>query len=120
MAIVYLHRRKDTNEVFYVGIGKDYYRMGRKANRNQYWHNIVNKYGYTKEILFKNITWDEAIKKEIELIKKYGRKDLKTGCLVNITRGGEGCPSKEVEYAEPYTLNQLIKIITYFHPRNND
>ena len=118
VAIVYQHRRKDTNEIFYIGIGKDYYRMGKKSARNQYWHNIVNKHGYTKELLFKDISWEEAIKKEIELIKKYGRRDLKTGCLVNMTRGGEGCPSKEEGYVEPYSLSQLKSIIKYFHPCN--
>jgi hypothetical protein len=118
MAIVYLHRRKDTNEVFYIGIGKDSYRIGRKANRNKYWHNIVNKYGYTKELLFKDITWEEAIKKEIELINKYGRKDLKTGCLVNMTRGGEGCPSNEIAYPDYYTKEELRDLIMKIHPRN--
>jgi len=118
MAIVYLHRRKDTNEVFYVGIGKDSYRVGRKANRNKYWHNIVNKHGYTKEVIIKNVTWDEAITEEIKLIKEYGRKDIGSGNLVNMTRGGEGCPSKESEYPDYYTNKELKEIILKFHPRN--
>ena len=118
MAVVYQHRRNDTNEVFYIGIGVQKHRAGKTGNRNKYWHNIVNKYGYTKEILLSDITWDEAIKEEIRLIKLYGRKDIGTGNLVNMTRGGEGCPSKAVEYPEPYTLEQLKKIVMYFHPRN--
>lgn len=118
MAIVYEHRRNDTNEVFYIGIGKDSYRIGRKANRNKYWHNIVNKYGYTKNILYKNISWNEAIQKEIELISKYGRKDLGTGCLVNMTRGGEGRTSKQTAYNNHYSNSELKELILNVHPRN--
>jgi hypothetical protein len=118
MAIVYLHRRKDSNEIFYIGIGKDRYRIGRKANRNKYWHNIVNKYGYTKEVLMSDLTWGEAITEEIKLIKKYGRKDLGTGNLVNMTRGGDGCPTKKEAYPDYYTKEELKDIILKFHPRN--
>jgi len=118
MAIVYQHKRNDTNEIFYIGIGRDYYRAGRKASRNKHWHNIVNKCGFTKEILLNNISWEEAIEEEKRLIKKYGRKDLGTGCLVNMTKGGEGCPTKEEEYHKEYSLDELKKIIFYFHPRN--
>jgi hypothetical protein len=94
MAYVYKHIRLDTNEVFYVGIGSDdkkhYNRAYSKKNRNKYWHNIVNKTAYLVEIIFNNITWEEACIKEIELIRLYGRKDLNEGSLVNLTYGGEG------------------------------
>ena len=90
MAIVYLHRRMDTNEVFYVGIGVDKKRSNNKTRRNKYWKNIVNKHGYTVEILHENISHDECREIEIDLIRKYGRKDLGTGSLCNLTDGGEG------------------------------
>ncbi len=90
MAIVYLHKRLDNNEVFYVGIGKTLHRSKSKERRNPYWHNIVNKYNYNIEIYKENITWEEACNIEIELIKKYGRKNNNTGKLVNMTDGGEG------------------------------
>ena len=91
MAIVYEHLRNDTNEVFYVGIGKEEGRAFDKHNRNKHWHNIVNKAGYTVNIVYEDIEHDEAKKIEILLIEKYGRKDLGLGNLVNMTDGGEGC-----------------------------
>lgn len=42
------------------------------------------------KILYKNLTNDEAMALETELIRKYGRKDLGTGILRNMTDGGEG------------------------------
>jgi hypothetical protein len=40
--------------------------------------------------LFENLTEQEALDKEIELIALYGRKDLGLGHLTNLTNGGEG------------------------------
>ena len=37
-----------------------------------------------------DLTWEEAIEKEKEFVKLYGRIDNKTGILVNMTDGGEG------------------------------
>ena len=87
--VVYLHKRKDTGEVFYVGIGY-MKRAYEKYHRTKYWYNIVNRYGYIVEILKTDLTWDEACEEEIRLIKLYGRKDLGLGTLVNMTDGGEG------------------------------
>jgi len=91
MAYVYQHIRLDTNEVFYIGISSDlnYRRSISKRNRNILWERIVKKHGFKAEILFDNISWEDACKKEIELIKFYGRKDIKEGSLVNLTNGGE-------------------------------
>jgi hypothetical protein len=90
MAIVYQHIRKDTNQIFYIGIGKTIARSNSKKNRNKYWNHIVDKVGYIIEILHNNITWDEACNYEKQYILKYGRKDLNTGSLVNLTNGGDG------------------------------
>jgi hypothetical protein len=86
---VYQHIRKDTQEVFYIGVGVNKYRAYKKFGRNPHWKNISKK-GYEIEILFENLTWEEAIKKEKDLISLYGRKDLGLGPLVNMTDGGEG------------------------------
>ena len=90
MAIVYEHLRNDTNEVFYVGIGVDSNRAFEKHGRNPHWKNIVNKVGYTVNIVYKDIEHKEAKKIEILIIEKYGRKNLGLGNLVNMTDGGEG------------------------------
>jgi len=44
MAVVYQHRRNDTNIVFYVGVGVDVKRAYEKTNRNKHWKNIANNY----------------------------------------------------------------------------
>ncbi len=96
MAYLYKHIRLDNNEPFYIGIGEDSiknqgkYKRANSKNRNKFWKNIVNKTLYKVEILFENLTWEEACFKEIELIKLYGRRDLGTGILCNLTDGGEG------------------------------
>lgn len=90
MAIVYEHYRKDTNEIFYVGIGKTIARSKSKSNRNRHWLSIVKNYGYEIKVTHQNITWEEACEIEVIKIKEYGRRDLESGPLVNLTDGGEG------------------------------
>jgi hypothetical protein len=90
MAIVYCHKNKKTQEIFYIGIGKTYKRASSKLYRNKHWHNIVDKYGFYFEILYSNILWEQAKLLEVELIKKYGRICDSTGILVNQTLGGDG------------------------------
>lgn len=93
MPYLYRHIRLDKNEPFYIGIGSDkfYNRAYEKGNRrNKIWNKIVNKTTYEVEILLDNITWEYACKKEIEFINLYGRIDLKSGTLANLTDGGDG------------------------------
>lgn len=90
MAIVYKHVTKDTGVTFYIGIGKSDQRAYSTAQRTKIWKSIVKKHSYTVEILDTNLTWEEACKKEKELITLYGKKSLGTGTLVNITDGGDG------------------------------
>lgn len=104
MAYLYRHIRLDKNEPFYIGIGNDetYKRSNIKANRSIYWKNITNKIPYRVEILLDDLTWEEACEKEIEFILLYGRKDLGTGSLVNMTNGGEGTPG--IKRSQEYIL----------------
>jgi len=91
MAYVYKHIRLDTEAVFYIGIGSqdNYSRAYTKQNRNRHWHNIVNKAGYSVEIILDGLTWEESCAKEVEYIALYGRKE-KGGILCNLTDGGGG------------------------------
>lgn len=95
---VYEHRRLSTGEVFYIGIGSQvkFRRAYSKSDRKKYWHNIVAQ-GHFVNIFATRLTKSEAVKIEVSLIKLHGRKDLKTGTLVNVTNGGEGAnkPSPE-------------------------
>ena len=93
MAIIYLHKRKDNQKVFYVGVGKDVKRANQKIGRNKHWHHIVNKAGYTIEVTHTDLLWEEALSIEKYLISFYGRKDLNLGELCNLTDGGQGCLS---------------------------
>jgi len=90
MAIVYIHTGKDNNEVFYVGIGKSESRAISRCKRNVFWNNYVNVHGFYHTIVFKDLSWEEACEKEIELIEMYGRRKLGEGTLVNLTVGGQG------------------------------
>lgn len=90
MAILYRHIRLDKNIPFYIGIGKTYKRAYTKKGRNEIWNKIVSKTNYEIEILFNDLTWQQACEKEKEFIKLYGRIDLKNGILSNRTDGGDG------------------------------
>ena len=82
MYYVYAHKRLDTDEIFYIGKGSKN-RAYSKNNRNNYWFNIVNKYGYEVEILHSELEELDAFNKEIELIKTLHP-------VANLTKGGEG------------------------------
>jgi hypothetical protein len=90
MAYVYRHIRHDKNEPFYIGIGKTKYRATARQNRNPIWEKIVSKTTYEVEILFDDVDWLFACEKEIEFIKLYGRINISTGMLANMTDGGDG------------------------------
>jgi hypothetical protein len=92
MAYVYKHIRLDNEEIFYIGICSNdkENRAYSKSSRNNMWNKIVSKGGYRVEFVKQNITFEEAKKLEINLIKDYGRKDLGLGALSNMTDGGDG------------------------------
>ena len=84
--VVYFHRKATNGEIFYVGMGsatRPYYKR-----RTAWWQKVVDKYGYTIDIVHKGLTKQEAFELEIKYIAQFGRYDLKTGSLVNQTSGG--------------------------------
>jgi len=86
---IYRHLKPD-GTVFYIGMGSNIKRPYSKRNRNNYWKNIINKYGYEVQILSQNLSKKEVCDLEILLIEYYGRIDLGLGTLVNMTKGGDG------------------------------
>jgi len=88
--LVYRHINTDTLEVFYVGIGNKK-RPKSKDSRNRLWNKYVtDNPNYHVEIIAVDLSHDDACELEMLLIEEYGRQNLNTGCLVNMTRGGEG------------------------------
>ena len=95
---VYQHIREDKNEIFYIGIGtkskqdlrcNTYSRAYSKHIDNNIWLKIIAKTNWKFEILFESDNRKEVEQMEINLIAKYGRKCDKSGCLANLTLGGE-------------------------------
>jgi len=82
---VYLHTRLDSGLPFYVGKGSTN-RATSKKDRNTYWHNIVNKVGFSATIIQKGLTHKQALNGEkfaIAALKKFYK-------LANLTDGGDG------------------------------
>lgn len=88
--VLYFHINKITRDVFYVGIGNKLRAFTRGSNRNKFWNDIVNEYGYDVEIVASGLTTEEANVLEIFWIRTFGRKDKGEGNLVNLTDGGSG------------------------------
>lgn len=99
---IYIHKRLDTNEVFYVGRGTvskrasgryhthTFSRAYTKHKHNKLWMNITKKVEWVVEIIEDYLSWEESLELEKKYIKEYGRRDLNEGTLVNLTDGGEG------------------------------
>lgn len=92
MAYLYRHIRLDENVPFYIGIGTDasFSRSKERCRRSELWNKIAAKTEHTVQILFDDLTWEEAKQKEIEFIALYGRIDKRLGTLANLTDGGDG------------------------------
>lgn len=93
---VYRHKRLDTNQIFYIGIGTSvdknthkgiYHRAYAKSKRNIVWKRIVAKTNYEVEIIYETYDIEEVQEKEREFIKLY--KDT----VCNMTEGGLGITS---------------------------
>ena len=54
------------------------------------------------QILHDNLTEEEALDLETKLISKYGRKDLGTGILRNLTNGGDGVSGRITNFSEEW------------------
>jgi hypothetical protein len=106
--VVYIHRRNDTNKVFYVGMGSKK-RAYSKSGRNNYWKNTVNKVGYNIEIVDEEISKKDALELEIFMIAEYGLYNL-----CNITEGGEHHP---IDLATRIKISNTLKGVKHSEQR---
>jgi hypothetical protein len=85
---VYAYLRSTDNTPYYIGKGK-----GNRAWSKT--HNVTVPTDKSKIVLLQeNMSDSEAKELEIKLISEFGRKDLGTGILRNLTNGGEGCSGR--------------------------
>lgn len=103
---IYIHKRNDTGDIFYVGFGTKYgkkYSRSKelsKRHRNFLWWKIYNgcNRDISIEIVFESDIKKDAIQEEIRLISVYGRMIDGTGILTNLSDGGEygGSPCRSI------------------------
>ena len=126
---VYLYSYPD-GQPFYVGKG-----CGRrmrvhicdaKAGRNsdKWCVRVISKLLREGEkpiisVVQRNLTNDEAVSLEIELISKYGRRDLGTGVLVNCTDGGDGANNVTPEIRTKQTEVLLNSGVNYRYSKGS-
>lgn len=115
---LYKHTNLINNKV-YIGITKQKpnrrWHNGAGYKNNKYFYNAIQKYGWENfkhEILFENLNFEEANKKEVELIKKYDSTNREKG--YNIHTGGDarkgqdmpkGYDSPKHKMVEQYDVN---------------
>lgn len=87
MFYVYQYLREDGTP-YYIGKGNGNRAWANHSRKNG--SNILPKDKSKIEIIKDNLTEEEANIMEISLIERYGRKDLGTGILINLTDGGDG------------------------------
>jgi hypothetical protein len=100
---VYVHRRNDSGAVFYVGKGHGK-RPYTKHGRSKHWHRIVNKHGYSVEIVLDNAPEPCAFTYEMALIAAIGRSNL-----CNATDGGQGCSGRIMGEAQRQKASKMLK-----------
>lgn len=81
--VVYLHRRKTNDKVFYVGMGS-LKRSLHKHGRTNYWYNTVRKYGYYVDVVADKLSIDDALELEEFIISEIGLNNL-----CNLSSGGD-------------------------------
>jgi len=109
------------NKPFYIGIGKKYrmtahftpYNLKNKSIKNNIINSIFNELNeypiYYK--IYSGLTYDEAIKKETDIIQHFGKIKDDTGILSNLTDGGDGISG--FNHKEKYKQSLQKKVYQY-------
>ena len=82
---VYCYLRTSDGSPYYIGIASQAYRATSKDHRVR-----VPADRARIRVMRSGLTWEEAASWEKFYISRYGRKDINTGILRNLTDGGEG------------------------------
>ncbi len=98
---VYAYLRKSDNTPYYIGKGK-----GRRKNGDHHVRVPTDKNRIV--VLENNLSEIGALALERRMIRWYGRKDLRTGILRNMSDGGEG-PSGVIPWNKGKTLTEEHK-----------
>jgi hypothetical protein len=109
MFIVYEVWCLELNQVFYVGKGKDvderhqqHLKAARRKKNGPAFHKKLRSMiecgaPYEFRVVFESPHEADAIAEERRRITSYGRRDLETGPLLNLTDGGEGSSGRVPE-----------------------
>lgn len=104
------------NDKVYIGITKQEpkrrWQNGFGYVDNDYFYKAIIKYGWNgfkHEILFDNLTKEQAQQKEIELIRKFQSNNRKFG--YNLSKGGETCEENfNKKYGKDNHKSRKIKV----------
>jgi len=103
---VYLHKRKDNNQIFYVGKGKNKRHLSL-SGRNLHWKNTSAKYGWYADIVQINLSEDLALELEEFLISEIGIENL---CNQNYFNGGKSGYNHTTETKLKMSLLKMGKL----------
>lgn len=103
---VYAYLREDGSP-YYIGKGEKL--RAWKPHRRRNGADLLPKCSDRIIVLYANLTELWSIVLERKLIRWYGRKDLGTGILVNLTDGGEGTTGRVFTDLQKSTMREIMR-----------